>query len=488
MRKFSLHLIALLMVMNVYSQSKMQSEYEEWKPSQNEYLNFDISKYFTPDIVRNQLSINFDLNSDYSRSNSDYKKYEMNGISTNSNFTGNMASAFSRYVNTRRKITNLAVGLSLNDKYTAKNNTIKYSNSNSNNMRDDVNHVFANSLGLDWSNKRYFSKLFLNYNLYGNLSYSSTQDKVKNQSAETKSKENEFVFQFSPRLGAGYGRIENVEDARQAAYIAHALSKRNRLTRNLSNDELFELSQKISTVKNKRFLDSRLHLIDEISAVDSFFVKNDLLSESDAAYFTTLYDLWQYGDLFPRKSGYEISFVMIPSYTYDYLKSIPELQEGAIHYPHRALLETRLSLNYEKPFRLNWQHSAEASINAYFHQGKEGKIDFESIFSTRNKYLSSVTRYSLAYYPNTRTHIKAMLGQQLWKGITKTIEGNEDFNTQYVAMLNITANYYLSPHFRIAGSYNMNYEHHFGEDKIKEHFNISDFSTSLNIRLIYSIF
>ena len=43
---------ASLLVVSVYSQNSTQNEYKEWKPSQNEYTDFDVGKYTTPDIVK----------------------------------------------------------------------------------------------------------------------------------------------------------------------------------------------------------------------------------------------------------------------------------------------------------------------------------------------------------------------------------------------------------------------------------------------------
>ena len=64
MKKINLVLAASVFVASAYAQNSTQNEYEEWKPSQNDYADFDIGKYFMPDIVRNQLDVNFDFRSD----------------------------------------------------------------------------------------------------------------------------------------------------------------------------------------------------------------------------------------------------------------------------------------------------------------------------------------------------------------------------------------------------------------------------------------
>lgn len=489
MKKTICNLIALLFAITVYSQNNTENEYKEWKSSPDEYVNFDIGKYITPDIIRNKLDINFNLNSDYSHSNYNDNFIFRNdsATGTNYNFTGNIVSDFSRYVFTRKKITDFRISLSLNENYASQ----KYNRTSANYSSFTDSVLSANSLGIYWSNQWYFSELFfLNYGINSNISYSFTQNKIKNQHKienqtwEDNQKRNVFTFDFSPRFGFGYGRIENVEDARQAVYIANALSKRNVLTRNLTDKELFELSQQISAVKNKRFLDSRLHLMDEISVVDSFFVKNDLLSNTGAAYFTTLYDMWQYGDLFSRKAGYEVYFLVYPYYTYNYLKYIPELQEGAIPSSHHANWEADLAFNYEKPVKLNWQHSVWIGGYAIFRHEKAGETDFKSIFSSDWKLLSAFTNYSLSYYPNTRTYIQATVGQQILKQIMTDAE-----STSYRPHFTVQANYYFSPYIRITGSYCINYYHYFNNISNTGAYNKSNnFSTIFNIQLNYSFF
>jgi len=246
MKTTFLSLIILLIAVYAYSQDNAQSEYKEWKTSEDEYVNFDIGKYFTPDIVRNQLVIGFGLDSDYSHVNSkntEFAETSFRGVLNNNKyFAGGIASDFSRYVNTRRKISNLAINLSLNEDYTSRKQSVTYKDSVLNYVNNFVNNVSTNKLGIDWWNKWYFSKLFfLNYNVSGGISHDFRREEIKNPTTEGESKRNQFIFNVSPRIGAGYGRIENVEDARQAVYIANALSKRNILSKNNYFGTLFNI-------------------------------------------------------------------------------------------------------------------------------------------------------------------------------------------------------------------------------------------------------
>ena len=461
----------------------MQSEYEECKTSQDEYTNFDIGKYTTPDIVRNQLDINFDFHSNNSYADNSYSdrdsRYEY------SNLSGNISSSFSHYVNTRKKISSLIGNLSFRESYSSSKNKQSFTDDNSTNIDNESRSFQQNSLlSMSWSNKWYFSELiFMDYGINSNISYNFTQYKTKNQSEDSNQKQKDFFLNISPQLGIGYGRIENVRDARQAVYIANALSKNKVLTRNLSNDELFELSQIISTVKNKRFLDSRLHLIEEITSVDSFFVDNNLLADNGAVYFTTLYDMWQYGDLFSRNSGYEISFLIRPYYDYRNVKYTPTIRDFINNSTQHIV---SLNFSYEKPFKLNWQHSLSADVSGGIGSSSEEKKQTDNNYkiSTKNKGFSAFAGYSLGYYPNTRTNIRVATSQQ----ISKNIYDGERRSTDFQSMLNAYLYYYFSPNLRLAGDCRLMYSPRRSKGNEEYYSNINTFSSSFNIQLVYSFF
>jgi len=326
----------------------------------------------------------------------------------------------------------------------------------------------------------------MNYDLVSRISYKSTNEKTKNQTVDTNLKQKEFVFDISPRIGIGYGRIETVRDARQAVYIANALAKKNVLTRNLSDDELFKLSQIISSVKNKRFLDSRLRLIEEITTVDSFFENNDLLADNGATYFTTLYDMWQYGDLFLRQSGYEIAFSVYTYNRYVNEKYIPHSPTN--HDMIYNLFQQSMNLNfsYEKPYRLNWQHSLSANVTGSIHstsvQNKPAANNNKN--NTKSNSFLAIGHYSFGYYPNTRTNIRLTTAQQL----SKNIYDDDRQIMSFSSALSANLYYYFSPNLRLTGDYTI----HYSPSRLKGdevyYSNINYFSSSLYIKLTYFIF
>jgi hypothetical protein len=176
MNKKILVLTASFFAVCAYSQNSTQSEYEEWKPSKNEYQDFDFGKYTTPDIVRNQMGINFDFRSNHSRT--DYSFPNNDSRDENSYLTGNISSSFSHYVNTRKQISSFSGNLSLGG-----NNSSQKSKQTHYTIIDESSlfqQNSQNSLSLNWSNKWYFSNLFfMDYGIHSGISYNLKKDKTK---------------------------------------------------------------------------------------------------------------------------------------------------------------------------------------------------------------------------------------------------------------------------------------------------------------------
>jgi len=474
MKRQILILTLAFFVVGTYAQNSNQNVYEEWKSAQDEYADFDIGKFITPNIVRNLLALVFDLNANYSRTGTTFEDRDSRNESSNLN--GAVRSNFSHYVNTRKIISSLSCDLSLSGSNLSQKNTVSSLIENESNLQQQ------HALSFGWANKLYFTPLmFMDYGISSNTFYFYKQDKTKNQLADSDQKQKRFTFDISPQIGVGIGRIENVRDARHAVYVANALSKRKVLTRNLSHDELYELSQKMSTVKNKRFLDSRLHLIDEIALVDSFFVNNNLLADNGPAYFTTLYDMWQYGDLFPRESGYELSFLVKPYYSHrneHYTPATQDVIQNSYQY------NMFFNFKYEKPFKLNWQHSLNASLSGSINSESAEIKQTNNTLKTKINSVSGYASYTLGYYPNTRTSIQVLAAQRIQQA--KYDDGKTTIGS--TTQLNAKLYYYFSPYLRLTGNYDLScYPVRF-KGFVENYTNRNIFNSLFNIQLTYMFF
>lgn len=392
--------------------------------AQNDYNGFNLKDYYTPDIVRNALELNANLSgqSANSTNKTNFNTSENHNVQFSIN---DLDVNFSSLKNTRKVISTIGFGFSPTLDYQ------KYSS-------QDTLFTLGHSESAYWNNRLYYnSKYFITYNASLGLSggyHNNYADGLKK----------DMLLNFTPSIGWGIGRIENVTDARQAIYILEDFKKNGILSRDLTKDELFEFAQLISTVKNKRFLDSRLHRIDEITTIDKYLKKKDVLRDNDATYFTSLYDMWGYGAMFTRNSGSMLSFNVAPlvRYFWSYDKtpaSQPVYETKNISYGAIA----GVGYYFSKPVKLNWQHDASANLNVDFE--KYNDLIDNHLFTS---YMPSLDlKYKLGYYPSTRTNIYAQAG---WNILYQKYKGDTGYTSYNRLALGGGMNYYVSQNLRLS--------------------------------------
>ena len=303
---------------------------------------YDISKYKLPEMRRHSLDFNLDISG--SGHSSFYDVPDTSDI-TYENSSGNSSISclfnYSFYNNSIHWQNEASSALKLGI------NTFTYNDST-------IERYYAIDFLVDATNKYYFSpKMFLGIDVYSDFQY------YKNYS-ELISNTNFLPLKF------GVGRIEQVQDARQAIYLFDKLAKQNRVRADVGDDDVRKFAEFISILKNKRFFDSRIRKAYEIEAVDSFLSTNNYTLKQDARYFTTMTDFWDYGDIPVRKSGTRLSLAGYPGYKFEkndngYRDSI----EWKATEENDLFLFGGLEFTYEKPLNLRWQ----TSLDAYSYDG-----------------------------------------------------------------------------------------------------------------------
>jgi len=430
--------------------------------SAQEY-KYDLNKYFTPDIVRNRLDLNFNGRGDFGNNTSQPTTPGNPKDSTSSsNMNGNIQSTFQTTRNTRKHITDFyLVGyLSGNTSTNNDNRDQTYAKNTGNNVSEGINPNYSSTI---YNLKNQFIRFGGSMNLYNYIETNNNNYKLY----KIKSNYDQRNFSANASIAIGVGRIEQVEDARQAIYILEALSTKGLLTRHLTEEEIFNLSQQVSRVKNKRFLDSRLHLIDEITSIDSFFVSNNLLNKQDATYFTTLNDLWQNGANFARRSGHVFMISLMPLMNIDYSKNQTTYFMPDSIFWYKSNLNNKganltISYNYEKAVNLNWQHSVEVTLlgSTYLYNQSNSNSLYQGVSPRKsNQSLLNLTgKYSIGYYPSTRTYLTASITQNVissyYKYYDSTMFDSKPWQKQFSSNteLNLSAYYYISSQLRLSGS------------------------------------
>ena len=442
---------------------------------------YDINKYYTPDIVRNSLDLSFS-------SNDNIRNYEHPNDSTIANsLEWNLNPTFTRYKNTRKQITTFSIGGQTNG------SSNSYFKTNKNNFKTSLNT--ENNLSINYNSYFYtLNQFFLMFKVSGN--YGGTYYKDIN-STDTLVRTNfasKNTYQLRPYIGVGKGRIESITDARQAVYILEELSKKRRITRILSENEIFKFAQIISKIKNKRFLDARLRKIEEITTVDSFLVENGYLTKQDATYFTTLNDLWEYGALYSRNSGQSFEINLSPNLNFassHEKQTMQNLTQTTKDQIYNA--ELNFIYRYEKSTSLDWQHSFSTSLSFHISDISNEKI-YDSGFQDKTIAINKGGRfdanYDLSYFPSTRSKFTFYANQIYTLDFNDHItSNNNEYPQNHVSSLmtsvGVSTDYYFSPQLRLSGSAGVGYRY---DSQSTNNYTFKQISAGIGASINYSFF
>jgi hypothetical protein len=446
--------------------------FDPLKSIAGEYDDYDISTYYTPDYMRDKLYFKFKTMGDFEKSLRTSTDATTDSV-RNSEIEGDISATYRSIYSTRQRVTDIYVNLGLNGNSATNKEFRLFSNIDNNTSESgtDINSYYTSRI---YNQILPFTSLLQFYQFGGSLNFNSDKDVFRNNINETKSKDNLLNVNLNLSAAVGIGRIERVEDARQAIYILDALSTNNVLNRRLTDAEIFNFAQLITTVKNKRYFDRRLHLMNEITVIDSYFVDNNLLANREAAYFTNLYDMWKYGDKFERLSGQEFIVSLNPQYGINNTKGeFGDLDFETTNWNryNRNWLGSSLRLDYncEKPINQTWQKSGAASLWGYtaiqnttsYTNLTEEPTPVKSNSSNLNLY----GRGAIGYYPNTRTYLVASISETLQRNYFKiiddeavngsTTEWTKDFNS--FAVFNFLVYYYVSQQLRLSATAYINH-------------------------------
>ncbi len=415
----------------------------------SQFTDFKLSDYKLPNMKRKSLDINFNMQGTNSSTSSEEHISNTREKRNYTDFDSNISALYKSYLNNESLQREIKFGFGFlwnSYKSTANDeNRWKYSSINP-------------SLYIDFINRKYYNnQQFIETSIKFNYDYS----KYHNGTETTFDVYQHSLFAMTP-IKIGIGRIEQVQDARQAIYLIEELKKQNRLNEFKSNNEVLELAKIISELKNKRFFDSRIRKIQELKSIDEYLENKGCKTISDATYFTSLMDMWEFGDQQIRKSGTRFSLAFYPGINmHDYENSGEGNSNITPDYTlNTIVINSGLEFNYEKPINLYWQNS----INIFGYYGLNETTQKKKTSSNKTKIripnVNFGLTHTLGYYPNSRTKIELFSKAQYIKifdksDIEKEIIGTDGngFNTS----LSLSANYYFSPKFKINAYVTYNY-------------------------------
>jgi len=264
-----------------------------------------------------------------------------------------------------------------------------------------------------------------------------------------------------------------VSDLWQAHFILEKLKKEKIISKELTDENVYEFAYLSSSIKNKRFFDSRLRKIAELQSLDSLLRKQALVSESDISYFTLLNDYWSFGDFPDRQSGRVMKFWISPEYERAYSKNAPENSYN----PHKTSLISTASFNCSKQLNLFWERRVNFSLSY------EAVLDKSGIYYTsyQKNNLSPNLNFGFGFFPDSRTSISGYLGysgRNQFISNTMTVLPKQWINSIF---FNFNGYYYISPQLQLTGSFRLSYND-------KGYQSTENFFTQYNLGLRYANF
>lgn len=435
------------------------------KTTQAQTENFKLSDYKNPDYLYQSLDIDFYFSNGFTILN--------NEISENRFYLRSSAGGdYLRYLNTakRQAETSLELGagffISNQNTETELNDKTKYKSFNhGESLQFSTNQRFYNT------KQQYFgTSVSLSSGLRGQKENKETTGSIIPDDSYI-SKNKDFLNSINAGIYIGKGRIEQVQDAQMAIYLLNDLQLLNRKNRDVSDEEVLELASLITKLKYKRFFDSRLRRIAEITAVDSFMQANQIAGKTDAMYFTSLYDNWAYANNPIRQSGYRGYFGLEGNLS---LRNATSLRESDIIDVNNPAYDNHDKLTgtgafvvagylYEKPISLKWQKSAQ--VRAGFGMSRESNEMKDRLTDLTTKYyaeffpsINLIADYGYGFYPNTRTW--ATFNWTLQADWNKLMTGETeatktDLQKNFLARTGPEASlyYYISPKLRLSADF-----------------------------------
>jgi hypothetical protein len=429
-----------------------------------QFENFDLSKYKLPEIKRHQLDFRFNSNGDKLKQFAPVPELDTTIKRNQMNFHLYSWVNYQLYKNTTS--TQVSSNFEIGGSYQKTDNSGYQIYTD----KETYQTEYAD-LTVDWKE---FNKNNWFFNLSPYLSGSYMNDNSISQNRKRKS----YRLNGSVGLGIGKGRIEQVQDFRQAVLIISELRKRSCLAKDISENGMYEFADLISQLKNQRFFDARKRKEADLVALNSFLKEKGLIDKTDISYFTGLEDMWSYGGLQVRESGKQIQLLVTPNYyLYNYAVDLNDATEEKVRLNYNLFFVSKkpLSLKWQRDFAFGVRHIFVKNIRNRNNSTLPLPKSFNSIAYLNGK---------IGYYPNTRTYISCsgdlsltnLSYSEIWKDGTNT----------FTASVSSYGYYYISERLRLEYSFSLSKS--IGEVFNEEVPNNKQFNSNYNIAFNYAIF
>lgn len=394
---------------------------------------FDLSTYQTSDYKRSSLDLNTQLSQGASDKSSIYDKqldYKESQFSSNGQLKSNW-----HYIDFKReRIINYGSNIDFYGSYghTKKDSIISAIKKN----YSDGRIVFSVN-GFYNYEKFYGSRLKNSWYINGDLNFAGRTDNTttKNDSIIKKSSfQGNPLISSSIKIGHAHGRMEHVSVASEAIYILDDLESSGLLTRTLTDNDVVKLADKINELKQERFFDERLYRMKVMEELIGFLKENSLIEAESVKVFNIISDYHFMAGIQTRTSGKRLNYDISIKDTYFYSNN-----ESARTFNYNNV-DGYLNIGFQanKPISLKWQRNFRSNISL-----------------SNLPILNAAARYSIGYYPNTRTYFSANTNVNL----NYRDRPDQYYELNYTLGLGVGGYYYLSEKMRLSASLSLYNDH-----------------------------
>lgn len=286
-------------------------------------------------------------------------------------------------------------------------------------------------------------------------------------------------------IGHGHGRIEFVEDAVEAIYILDELQKKGLTIKEIGNDDIKQLADKITVLKKKRFFDNRFYQEEVMEEFVMFLTENKFVQNATVGLFNTVNDYHYMAGINQRLSGHKFAYGIAPSLLGNHIYyNLDDLGKNSY------ALGANVTMSYEnhKPIDVKWQKDFYTDLT-FGLQNSKSNIYSDNWLPYKAPYsFNSSTNYTIGFYPDTRTYFGSTVYCNLNFNKLLNFEKKNSAPT-YDTGFNFSGYYYLSEHLRLNGSFNINYNY---DSDGRPSSNIENtgyqFAQSFNVSFNYYIF
>lgn len=459
-------------------------------------IAFDLKKYQTPDYSRAQLDLDADLREAFNAN--DYaNQFNGNPLSdTSFNFNFNLHAAYRKVWFSREKIETLSSQLAVAESFSNRNR----------NYQDETQDVLSKSQG--FTSALYFSyfnnnylrnerKAFVHYGGNFNLissDYSNYQENMQESNGEMiaetlDQRRSGFMQPLSAalELGFGIGRLEHIGGAVEAIYILDELQKTGNTLKSISESEVTLLADKIIRLNEQRYFDSRIYRRMVMRELTALLMEEGIIDDVSVETFNTIADYHFYAGMANRTSGSRLLLSLNPRFSINSLKHQNEQQFDYAYRDFDEVLALRLDYVYQNPISIKWQ----STINAFAEynrawsqydniQNEDEEYDYTE---TNEGTMRGSARYTIGYYPDTRTYLSANAGAEVE---LYELHKHDEAGFNVNASLGLSGYYYLSDRLRFNGAFSVlynPYNHRYNIDQTAH-----EFGQSLTLSFTYHIF